>query len=386
VPYPNRIQAALVFDGRFEALEATARDFSRIVELKTGLAFAVLEGGIEGDLVRLASPASGLVVRLDRVGGPPPLEPFEGALASAITGLFAPTARETLIDARSHVLVEVGHDIADERADEALARFAERLELLALLVRITTDHAMPGLIHWTQSDQLLTPDRFEAYALAGVPGPLHIHPHLFGSAHDPQSEPLVGVRSFGAVHWIGREVVVRPSTLPWQAAYDALLAFVAHASAEAGALIPDGDTFGSADGGECFCLHHRAADPEAGLDAAFEITPLRHDPSGFVSDEYAANAQIVKLRDAQTGKPPAPPEAALTQSQASPEAPCETPSQNQRIPEPEPETETAPLSLVPQTGSKRPARVMIRPTPSQPGETSVSGRSLRARVFGKSED
>lgn len=373
--YPNRIQTALVFEDRFEALEAAARDFCRIIELKAGFAFTPADSGIEGELIHLVSAAGGLVARFERVGGPPPLEPFEGALASPVTGLFAPEAREALIAARSHVLLEVAHgapgDALEEAANATLAAFDERLETLALMARIITDHARPSLVHWTQSDQLLTPEQFEAYALAGLPGPLHIHPHLFGSAHEPDREPLVGIRSFGAVHWLGREVVVRPSTLPWQAACEALLAFVGHAATEgAGMPIPDGDTFGSEDGGECYLVHHRSADPDNGIEPAYEITPLRHDASGFVADEYAATAQIVKVRGAEPSEPPG----------------AFQPDQAEHEQEPEPEAATASLTLPPSGAGRRAQRAMIRPTQSHAGETSVSGRSLRARVFGKPED
>ncbi len=418
--YPNRIQAALVFEERFETLEAAARDFCRIIELKTGDVFTAPDG-MNDELIRLVSATGGLAARFERVGGPPPLEPFEGALASPVTGLFAPTAREALIGARSHVLVEVSHGAASDGRDEApsspaqpvtLARFTERLETLALMVRITTDHGQPSLVHWTQSDQVLTPEQFEAYAIAGLPGPLHIHPHLFGSAHDAAREPLVGVRSFGAAHWLGREVVVPPSALPWQAAYQAILAFVHFSTGEAGTLIPDGDTFGSEDGGECFRVHHREADPAAGVEPAFEITPLRHDVSGFVCEDYAASAQIVKLRGGEQAdssyEPDAAPSAAAALREArrmigeigpepahpetsapdtsgpapsSPSGPGLTDPTDSRPAAPKPAAQ-ATLGA----STKRSPRAMIRPTPSQAGEETLSGRSLRARVFGRSED
>lgn len=423
MPYPNRIQAALLFDERFDALEAAGRDFCRIVELKSGHAFAALEGASEG-FIQYLSAEGHLAASFELVGGPPPLQPFEGALASPVTGLFAPSIRDALARARSHVLLEVAHLAADSAPDPAaapdpLAQFTRRLETLALMTRITADQASPSAIHWTQSDQLLTPARFEACATAGLPGPLHVHPHLFGSAQPGEREPHVGVRSFGAAHWLGREIVVEPSALPWQAAYEAILAFLHLATGEGGYVIPHGDTFGSHDGGEAFRVLHREADEGPEADAAYLIVPLRHDPSGFVSREYAASARIVRERGAAVtavsdqpseAEPPAAralPDAALAAARrmiaglpgesvnaalSSPAAPSEAPLAAP-APAPAPLADAPASSPEPSLAAAAPAaapsrqpRAMIRPVQSHPGDESVSGRSLRARVFGRAED
>lgn len=425
--FPNRIQAALLFDERFEALEAAGRDFCRIAQLKSGLAFSALEGGSEEFIRYLGAPGD-LAATFELVSGPPSLAPFEGALASPVTGLFAPSIRDAILRARSHVLLEVSHaapgpdqpsaelaSIAPAPARAPLAQFVQRLETLALMTRITTDHLAPSAIHWTQSDQLLTPERFEAYATAGLPGPLHIHPHIFGSAADPQSEPIVGVRSFGAAHWLGCEVVARPSTLAWQAAYEAVLAFVHLALDESAAPIAHGDTFGSLDGGESFRVLHRQADPQADEDAAFVIVPLRHDPSGFISDEYAASARITRERGTPASESATGSEVFCAPAQAIAKArrmieeidgalaPAEPargaapeldPAARHGMAEPAPPEPEVPDPALPDPSSNarspapvtpRPPRAMIRPIQSRPGDQSVSGRSLRARVFGGSE-
>ncbi|MEL6211519.1 MAG: hypothetical protein AAFR44_15330, partial [Pseudomonadota bacterium] len=317
----------MLFEGQFDALDALVRDFTRITELKSGLIFASAgsaagTGSVSStrgeDTVRLASASDHMTVSFSHIAAPPPIEPFEGALASAITGILNPKMRERLASARTHLLLEVQQESGDPDAPTrpAAEAFAERLETLALMARIATDHAEPSCIHWAQSDQLLDPQTFESFVTAGLPGPLHIHPHLFGEQAASGQSAMVGLRTFGAAHWLGCEVVMPPSALPWEAGFEGVLSFLHLATMEGGYIIPDGDTFGTEDGGESYRVIHREAGVnEAGevIDPAYEIIALRHDGCTFVSPDYATSAQIVKSR-AAIGEAPAP---ALLQEQAA---------------------------------------------------------------------
>ncbi|MEO1490306.1 MAG: hypothetical protein AAFR88_12855 [Pseudomonadota bacterium] len=423
--YPTRLQAVLLFEGQFDALDALIRDFTRITELKYGLIFAsagsaARTGSVTSsvsstrgeDTVRLASASGHLTVSFSHIAAPPPIEPFEGALASAITGILNPRMRERLAAARTHLLLEVEQESGepDAPAGPATEAFTERLETLALMVRIATDHAEPSCIHWAQSDQLLDPQTFESFVTAGLPGPLHIHPHLFGEQAASGQSALIGLRTFGAAHWLGREVVMPPSALAWEAGFESVLSFLHLATMEGGYIIPDGDTFGTEDGSESYRVIHREAGlNESGeaIDPAYEIIALRHDGCTFVSPDYVASAQIVRSRAAA-------PEALTLAPQQAQEVHAEVTNAiadtrrklegiegrlELHVPvDPEDLSEGARQSLGREQAAEAPSQEtaetapmreqpleIMTPTPSQPGLPSVSGRSLRARVFGKSE-
>jgi hypothetical protein len=58
---------------------------------------------------------------------------------------------------------------------------------------------------------------------------------------------LAGLRTFGARHWLGREILIRPSVLPWAANLETIFAFLRLATMPGGYVIPDGDSFGPED-------------------------------------------------------------------------------------------------------------------------------------------
>ena len=183
--FPNDIQAALLFDRRVNSLEAMVRSFMRIEEGRSGARFNVPEAKA-GTFYRLFG-GDELMITLEYLDKPASMEVFQQPLASAITGIVCPDIRERLMRCRSHILVNVSHgalgnvlestpeiarmmrEIDYPMPGASLPQFARRLDVCALIARIACDDAKADVIHWTQSNQLMPPEAFEALASAPAP-------------------------------------------------------------------------------------------------------------------------------------------------------------------------------------------------------------------------
>ncbi|MBU7580889.1 MAG: hypothetical protein KAF27_10530 [Porphyrobacter sp.] len=310
--YPNRIQAALLFDRPIADLEAIMRNFTRIEGMRSGAQFNLPEAN-PGRFYRLFEGAEELMVTFEYCDRPADAGLFRPALSSAFTGIATPDIRERIARCSSYILLEVTHgvlggveedpkiaamlaQIGREKSGATRAQFERRLAVLALMGRIAAEHAMPLAVHWTQSDMLLRGEIFDSLAAPGdMPGPLHIHPFLFGQGPAPDANPLVGIRTFGVRHWLGREIIVQPHALPWAANLEVIFAFCKVATMANGYVIPDGDTFGPEDRSLSYrVLHHDAGTVIGGgdpLDMPFyELVPLKHLAHGFTAPDHVPDA------------------------------------------------------------------------------------------------
>ena len=178
--YPNRLQAALLFDRRIHDLEAIMRDFVRIEGMRSSVSFHLSENN-PGLFYRLFDATEELMLTFEKLDRPADMGCFRAALASPYTGILTPDIRERLARTDSHILLEVSHGVmagVDEdpkfaalfeaigqpRAGATQSQFERRLNVLTLMTRIATDHAMPLAVHWTQSDALLSGDMFDRIA------------------------------------------------------------------------------------------------------------------------------------------------------------------------------------------------------------------------------
>ncbi len=127
-----------------------------------------------------------------------------------------------------------------------------------------------------------------------APSPLHVHPYLFGSEAGAGDEPKLGIRTFGVRHFIGREVLIEPSALPWAANFETILAFIRVATTKNGYVIPDGDTFGPEDRSLSYRVVHREA--EEGDVPLFELQPLMYREYGFVAEDYVPPDRVINDR------------------------------------------------------------------------------------------
>ncbi|MFO6445995.1 hypothetical protein ACLBKU_02505 [Erythrobacter sp. NE805] len=401
--YPNSLQAVLLFDRALPDLDAMMRDFTRIEAMRSGTTFSPNET-IPGRLHRLFVPGEELNVSFELMNGPPKMQVLAPALGSAYIGIVTPDIRQRVARAASHVIIEVSHgvlagveaipgvakmmgELGMARAGATRAEFERRLGVLALAARVAIDHTMPVAVHWTQSDQLVSGEAFDHLAgMEGVPGPLHIHPYLFGPRPAPGEEQLVGFRTFGARHWLGREIIVQPNVLPWDANLDTVFAFLRLATMPNGYVIPHGDTFGPEDRSLSYkVLHHAVGDdigyqePEPADVPFYELLPLKHLAHGFVAPAHVPEANAFDDRAFPVGLMPEDQDAkaALANEWAEKRRLAEGVGGRFEV------RAAGPEGAAPPDPPSPPPAPVSAPTPSQPGMPGLSGRGLRARVFGR---
>lgn len=401
--YPNRVQAALLFDGPIADLEAIMRNFARIEQMRSGAEFNVPEQN-PGRFYRLFNGAEELMVTFEYLDRPCNADLFLPALSSPFTGIATPDIRERITRSGTHILLEVSHGVfAGVEEDPKIASFFEtigraksgatqvqferRLQVLALMARIVTEHAMPLAVHWTQSDMLVSGELFDTLAAGNdAPGPLHIHPFLFGPRQAAGEEALVGIRTFGVRHWLGREIIVQPNVLPWAANLETIFAFLRVATMPNGYVIPDGDTFGPEDRSLSYrVLHHDQganigyAEPEAADVPFYELVPLKHLAHGFIAPEHVPDANVFEDRAFPAAIMPEDHDAkmALANEWAEKRKLAEGIGGQFEVRQRREDETPSPPPPPP------PPRPVIAPTPSQPGLPSVSGRGLRAQTFGR---
>lgn len=401
--YPNRLQAALLFDRPMSDLETIVRDFARIEGMKSGAAFNIPEAN-PGRFYRLFNGAEELMLTFEYVDGPANVDAFRGALSSSFTGLATPDIRARIARTQSHILVEASHGVMAGVEDDpkiaamfaaigrpksgaTQAQFERRLTVLALMTRVAAEQAVPLAVHWTQSDLLIGGEQCDAFAAIEPPSPLHIHPFLYGPQAAPGDRSLVGIRTFGARHWLGREILIKPNVLPWAANYETILAFLRVATMANGYVIPDGDTFGPEDRSQSFrVLHHDVgADigyvtPEPADMPMYELVPLKYVEHGFVAPDHVPEANVFEDR--------AFPATIMPDDQDDKAALANEWSEKRKLAEDvggrfEVRAKGEAGEVTPPPAP--PPAPVIAPTPSQPGLPSLSGRGLRAKVFGRKE-
>ncbi len=233
-----------------------------------------------------------LLVTVEFIDRPAEPQVFAQALRSGFNRLvLCPDIEDRLRRHRSHLLINVSHGMLSDPVKSlmetvgvaargaSLPQFQKRLANLAFLTALAQNEVPATLVHWTQSNEVFPPAMFRDAAQNPAPGPLHIHPVLF-----LDTQKRVGIRTFGARHFIGRELLVEPSPVPWQATYLQMLALLATATAPNGYIVPDGDTFGPPDHSVSYRVHHRPAmDGDVPI---LELEPLVHRASGFQSPAY----------------------------------------------------------------------------------------------------
>ena len=119
--YPNRIEATLLFDARFDALDAAVRDFARIAEMKSGDLYSIREHHPD-TFARLHHSGDDLTLIFERRDGPPHADLCASALRSPITTILSPDVEHRVERARCHVRLEAAHDALNATPDAFLRR------------------------------------------------------------------------------------------------------------------------------------------------------------------------------------------------------------------------------------------------------------------------
>jgi hypothetical protein len=186
-------------------------------------------------LVRLLGD-EGQMLAIAQITDPPDPVALRVPLSSTITGMICADMPERIAATRAQLRITVSQD-GPRQGGSGTEAIIHSLDLLGRITALACQQEGALAVHWKQSEQLLARHAFLDLVAEGVPGALHVHPFLFGDGG------LVGIRTHGARHFIGREMLLQPHAADFAEHFDAMLAVLRFAMEPDGYLIPDGDTF-----------------------------------------------------------------------------------------------------------------------------------------------
>jgi hypothetical protein len=296
VNYPRETQSALLFDQPFQHLEEVANKVVAVLSNRYETPFRISETN-PGHFYRIFG-GNEVMITLEYMPDRANMALLELPLKSPITTLLCPDVPARIDAHQTCVLISVMHGVSGNSPEIAamleqvhhptagatLAHFQQRLELSELVIMIAQESQPASAIHWMQSDQLFDAKTFETLGGGPAPNHLHVHPFLMDSGKSEQGKPLVSVVGLGSSQFVGRTVMMRPSTLPWQASFEALFVFLRVALKPNGYIIPDTETFGDEDNSQSYRVRHIEA--QDGSAALYELETLLHRAHGYKAVNY----------------------------------------------------------------------------------------------------
>jgi hypothetical protein len=307
---PNALQVALLYDSA-DAIDLNALQaaFLKSESNVPGYQYNVVEADGRSHFRCFGGRESDVMVFVEWVGRPTARANFNTALGSVFNQIGVPDAAVLIDRHRGLLLINVHHGAMPQSGEiqallakmgmgqegQSLPQYQERLRVMGLLAAMATEISKPTLSHWTHTDVLALPQAIQHYS-AG-PNPLNVHPLPFRGPGTTQEQGIAGLVTFGAAAFIGREIRVRPSEVPWGETYQHALGFIALALHTNGYVIPDGDTFGDESHSFCYRVHH-TAEPflNAGTEIpCYELEPLLNTQHGFQSPGYVTRERIVNI-------------------------------------------------------------------------------------------
>ncbi len=300
--YPKQIQAAVLFDrvkpfpleklvDAFIGVDAAPGvTYNRVFDSKPGVFYHLY--GTNNAMIT--------VEYIERQAHAPL---FEMALAQPFTQRATPDARARIARHRSHILVNVQHGVMPQNAQltafmrqlkvpqdgHSLRDYSSRLLRCGAMAAIAHKLGDASLVHWRTTDHLLTGKDFAQFAMQPAPSLLHIHPLIAQGGKGADGKDRVQIKTFGAAHFIDREIHLLPSPLPAGDGIQTILAFLKIATAENGYIIPDGSTFGP-DLGDCYRVRHIPEGVMSGelKGPLYQIEVLRSIKHNYTSPDYIA--------------------------------------------------------------------------------------------------
>ncbi|MFM5923049.1 MAG: hypothetical protein ACKOPG_02530 [Novosphingobium sp.] len=300
--YPTELQVAVLFDQAVTRLAEVVQAFTEADRAHSGTQYNLIEQR-PGSYYALYGDNE-LMISFEWIDRPADAAVFHPALQSPITRLMFPDAARVIANHDSHILINVQHGamgggevqrmLAEMGMDvpgNGYPSFVRRLDQAARLTSMVL--CLPGaqLVHWGQSDQILTPETFKSFATSAIPGPLHIHPFLFDGGQDAQGQDQASILTFGARHFVGREIEVIASAIPWLDNFDLVMAFLRVATIANGYVVPDGDTFGNEDRTlSCRVIHLPLVEGQVPL---YRLEPLLNRDRGFQAPDYVPESRRI---------------------------------------------------------------------------------------------
>ena len=309
---PNALQVALLYD-RADAIDLNALQaaFSKSESNAPGYRYNVVEADGRTYFRCFGGRDSDVMVFVELLDRPAVRANFNSALGSVFNKLAVPDAAALIDRHRGLLLINVHHGVMPQTgeiqamltqmgmgpAGQSLPEYLERLRVMGLLAAMATDISKPTLSHWTHTDILARPQTIRSFMCDAGPTPLHVHPLPYRGPGTTQDQGIAGIVTFGAAAFIGREIRVRPTKVPWNEAYQHALGFIALAIHKDGYVIPDGDTFSDDSYSFCYRVHH-TAEPLVSAGAqipCYELEPLLNKQHGFQSPEYVPRDKLVNI-------------------------------------------------------------------------------------------
>lgn len=289
---PSKIESALLYQDF-----ATVAPVGILKHLNSGLeaakiAFDPVE--ISPDDTFALFAGNGFHVMISQTRSPLDIEGFGTTLTSPYTQMTFPGADEAVHRHRSRIFITVGsglpkpdrpkrdQDSPPPEPGESQGDFERKLMICRLLTNTMVLHNKPIAIHWCQSDQLMKPEMYEHFANEAFPTPLFVHPAMFSSREVINGTEVIGLRTYGAAHLIGREIVFNEAPVPFEWLYTRACNFVDMAR-QSGSVIPHGESFGASDE-EIIRVRHRPKS-EKDPNGAIELTLERCDEHNFVLEQ-----------------------------------------------------------------------------------------------------
>jgi hypothetical protein len=309
---PNALQVALLYDSadpiNLNALQAA---FLKSELNASGYKYNVVEADGRTYFRCFGGRDSDVMVFVEWVDKPTARAKFNTALGSVFNQTLVPDAAALIDRHRGLLLINVHHGVMPPlpevqtllaqmgvgQAGQSLPQYQERLRVMGLMAAMATDISKPTLSHWTHTDILARPQAVKEFMWDASPNLLHVHPMPYRGPGTTQEQGIAGVVTFGAAAYIGREIRVRPTEVPWLEAYQHALTFINVAIHKDGYVIPDGDTFGDESDSFCYRVHH-TAEPllNAGKDIpCYELEPLLNREHKFQSPGYVTRDRIVDI-------------------------------------------------------------------------------------------
>jgi hypothetical protein len=131
----------------------------------------------------------------------------------------------------------------------------------------------------------MKPEMYEHFSRQPFPTALFVHPNLFSSRAVINGTQVIGLKTFGAAHLIGKEIVFNEAPVPLAWMYQRTCNFVDMARAKNGQLISDGETFG-ATRDEVIKVRHCNSSAEY-VRGTIELTLLQSVEHGYEFDTTA---------------------------------------------------------------------------------------------------
>lgn len=310
---PSTVQVALLYDRADNAIDISALQaaFLKSEMNEYGHAYNVVETDGRNHFRLFGGRGSDVMVFVEWVNRPTDRANFNNALTSVVNNIGVPDAAKLIDRHRGLLLINVHHGAMPQTgeiqallaqmgmgpAGQSLPQYQERLRVTGLLAAMATEISNPTLSHWTHTDVLVRPQVVKDIMSEAGPSPLHIHGMPYRGPGTTQDQGIAGLVTFGAAAFIGREIRVQPTVVPWGQAYQHALTFIALAISKNGYIIPDGDTFGDESHTFCYRVHHTAEPlPNAGKEIpCYELEPLLNKEIGFQSPAYIPRDRIVNI-------------------------------------------------------------------------------------------